>query len=196
MRWLPILCVLLAPFAAHGEGWGNTGAAQWLDQGNFEDGAEHVDEISVDVDDVTEQIRICTSDNGNTVSTDTVDAPFYEWGRAPGDSRDANEIIVKSPSGVSYDLNVAGAKGFCDAAGDLGMALSGFFVLPGDLPGGVADLEEGTWTVDFAGQDSPNASSNGQATRFWDVTVLDAGDAAVSGSRVHSDRWTLNANGF
>ncbi len=177
--------VALLPLTAHGEGSVNLGANQGLDQGNY-GSSEAVDEISVEILDTTEQIRICSSDNGGTTGI-----------RPVGATRDANEIIVKSPSGVEYDLDVTGAKGFCDAVGDLGMALSGFFVLPGDLPGGVADLEEGNWTVDFAGQDeSFNPGTNGQNTRFFDVTVLDAGDAAVAGGRVHTDAWSLTAHGF
>lgn len=165
------------PVLAVAEGTVDIGVGQALDQGNF-DNFPNDDEVLVDVLDGAERIRICASDDGGT------------------HGRDTNEVIVKSPSGVAYDLDLTSSKGFCDEVSDL--AVANHFVLPADLPGGgVAALEVGVWTVDFAGQDEaflPNV--NGQNTRFWDVTVLAAGGAAVAGSRVHSSFWQLTSHGF
>src|SRR5262245_65061133 len=109
MRRLSGVLVLLVPLVAYGEGSIDTGVDQGLDQGNYDVGSEAIDEVKVDVLDTTEQIRLCSSDNGGTTGV----------GRPVADSRDANEIIVKSPSGVYYDLDVTAVKGFCDAAADL-----------------------------------------------------------------------------
>jgi len=179
MRARPILLVLTLvslPGLAAAEGSVDIGVGQGLDQGNFDD-FPNEDEILVDVLDGTERLRICASDDGGTRG------------------RDANEVIVKSPSGVAYDLDITSSKGFCDQVSDLGSA--NHFDLPADLPGGVGALEVGIWTVDFAGQDEAFLPDvNGQNTRFWDVTVLEAGGTPVEGSRVHSSYWQLTSHGF
>jgi hypothetical protein len=174
------LCLVLSlasvPGLAAGEGSVDIGVGQGLDQGNF-DAFPNEDEILVDVLDGTERLRICGSDDGGTRG------------------RDANEVIVKSPSGVAYDLDITSSRGLCDEVSDL--AGADHFDLPGDLPGGLVALEVGVWTVDFAGQDEAFLPDvNGQNTRFWDVTVLAAGGAAVLGSRVHSSYWQLTSHGF
>lgn len=170
-------CSLVSsPRWALAEGSVDIGVGQGLDQGNF-DATPNADEILVDVLDGAERIRICASDDGGTRG------------------RDLNEVILRSPSGIAYDLDIDASKGFCDEVSDL--AGANHFVLPADLPGAVAALEVGVWTVDFAGQDEDFLPDvNGQNTRFWDVTVLTAGGVPVAGSRVHSSYWQLTSHGF
>src|SRR5688572_12883407 len=177
MRRLSFLLVALLglPGVAHAEGSVDIGEGQGLDQGNFDDFPVE-NEIRVDILEAGEHIRICASDDGAT------------------HGRDDREVIVTSPSGVAYDLDITAVRGFCDQIADL--ATADHLLVPDDLPG-VAALELGTWTVDFAGQDEAFLPLvNGQNTRFWDVTVLTPGGVPVVGSRVHSSYWQLTAHGF